>query len=254
MTRCLALSLVLSLSLLAAQPSQASPNTAAKVSLTRVMPEIKFTNTPMRTAFEFLRDVSGANIHVNWRALEAAGVSPETTINVRLRAVPLTKVLELLLSESGAREALTYYVDEGVIEVTTKQLSDQQMITKVYPVEDLLHDMPDFVTTTNFDLPSSTARNSGRGGRDSWRGGSDWDTSRTRTGDTRVGAGAADSTANAGKSRGQRGEDLVLLITELVEPTIWRQNGGPASIKFFNGSLIVTAPRSVHEMIGGPID
>jgi hypothetical protein len=35
---------------------------------------------------------------------------------------------------------------------------------------------------------------------------------------------------------------------------VWRQNGGPASIRFFNGTLIVTAPRSVHEAIGGPLE
>jgi hypothetical protein len=32
------------------------------------------------------------------------------------------------------------------------------------------------------------------------------------------------------------------------------QNGGKGTIRFFNGNLIVTAPRSVHEAIGGPVD
>jgi hypothetical protein len=31
-------------------------------------------------------------------------------------------------------------------------------------------------------------------------------------------------------------------------------NGGTAAIRFFNGSLIVTAPRSVHESLGGLVD
>jgi hypothetical protein len=44
------------------------------------------------------------------------------------------------------------------------------------------------------------------------------------------------------------------LIVQTVYPNMWVQNGGKASIRFFNGNLIVTAPRSVHEAIGGPVD
>ena len=51
----------------------------------------------------------------------------------------------------------------------------------------------------------------------------------------------------------ERGDDLVTLIREVVRPSIWRENGGTASIKFFSGKLIVTAPISVHEAIGGPV-
>ena len=38
----------------------------------------------------------------------------------------------------------------------------------------------------------------------------------------------------------------------MVRPTIWKENGGPATMRYFNGKLIVTAPQSVQEMIGGP--
>jgi hypothetical protein len=41
------------------------------------------------------------------------------------------------------------------------------------------------------------------------------------------------------------------MIRETVRPEIWRENGGAASIRFYNGNLIVTAPRSVQEAIGG---
>jgi coproporphyrinogen III oxidase-like Fe-S oxidoreductase len=47
--------------------------------------------------------------------------------------------------------------------------------------------------------------------------------------------------------------DLVTLVREVVRPTIWKENGGMASIRYFSGKLIVTAPVSVHEAIGGPI-
>ncbi|MBV8781493.1 MAG: hypothetical protein JO353_08860 [Phycisphaerae bacterium] len=44
---------------------------------------------------------------------------------------------------------------------------------------------------------------------------------------------------------------MIDLIEAIVRPDIWKAKGGPADIRFFNGSLIVTAPRSVHEAIDG---
>ena len=44
------------------------------------------------------------------------------------------------------------------------------------------------------------------------------------------------------------------LIKELVQPEVWVDAGGSAQIRYFNGNLIVTAPRSVHEAIGGTWD
>jgi hypothetical protein len=39
-----------------------------------------------------------------------------------------------------------------------------------------------------------------------------------------------------------------------IQPDVWTLNGGTASVRYFNGSLVVSAPRSVHEALGGPID
>ena len=59
---------------------------------------------------------------------------------------------------------------------------------------------------------------------------------------------------NSNKEKDAKAKELVTLIKEIVQPSVWTDNGGKASIKFFNGCLIVNAPRSVHEEIGGPID
>src|SRR5687767_3947790 len=69
----------------------------ANRALSTILPEVKFQGSPLKDCFEFLRDVSGANIHVNWRALEAAGITGDTQVNVRLREVPLRKVMNVLL-------------------------------------------------------------------------------------------------------------------------------------------------------------
>jgi hypothetical protein len=51
----------------------------------------------------------------------------------------------------------------------------------------------------------------------------------------------------------QKGQELVDLIKSVIRPNIWTDNGGNATIKYFNGKLIVTAPVSVQEAIGGPV-
>jgi hypothetical protein len=61
------------------------------------------------------------------------------------------------------------------------------------------------------------------------------------------------SVATNTTSSDTKGQDLVSLIREIVRPTIWKENGGPAAMRYFNGKLIVTAPQSVHEMIGGDV-
>lgn len=235
---------VVTLALLSFSPAFGVPaKDAVRQQLDHRTLDAKFTGVALVDCLDYLRDVSGANMHVNWRALEAAGISKDTSVNVRLRGVSLRKVLDLVLSEAGEGNLLTYFVDEGVIEITTKEIADQKMYTKVYPVEDLVTEVPDFTDAPNFNLQSNTST-SGRGGGGGGGGG----------GLFSGGTGGSSGTTDSGKSRTQNGESLVKLITDTIQPDIWRDNGGTASISYFQGKLIVTAPRSVHEMIGGPID
>ena len=58
---------------------------SGKHALETQLPSVNLTNVSVSDAIDFLRDVSGANIHVNWRALEEVGVGKDTQVNVRLR-------------------------------------------------------------------------------------------------------------------------------------------------------------------------
>lgn len=242
-----------------ASPSWAAPsgNAQARIGLNRTVPAIDFTNVALKEAIDFLREISGANVHVNWRALEAAGIDPTTQINVKLRQVSLRKVLDLVLSEAaGGNATLAFYVDGGVIEVTTKDIADSIMYTVVYDVQDLLFEPPQFDAPPDFNLANESNAGTGQRGGGSRSGGG------SRGGGGRNGGGGGlfgPSTGGGGgatqqRDKGAKAEELVTLITETVTPTVWLANGGKATIRYFNGNLIITAPRSVHEQIGGPID
>jgi len=265
----------------------AGPNAAAKAALNRTIPAINFTNVTLRDAVDFLRDVGNVNVQVNWKAVEAAGVTPDTIVNIKLRQVTLRKVLNLLLTEVAGGPTLTFYVDEGVVEVTTKVIADEQLFTIVYPVQDLLIEPPEFVIP-EFDLGSSGGGGGGGGyGGSGGGGGGSYGGGRGGGGGSRGGGGSygggrgggggsyggggggsyggsggsgggmfgSSNTNTQTKEKDAKAKELIELIKETVQPDTWKDTGtGKSSIRFFNGNLIVTAPRSVHEEIGGPID
>src|SRR5256885_5989052 len=139
-------------------------NAQTRAQLDRVLPAVNFANVTLKDAIDFLRDVSGSNIHVNWKAIEAAGITQDTAINIKLRQVSLRKVLGLLLSEASGGAGLTFYIDDGVIEITTTEIADNTMYTVVYPVQDLLVEPPPFVEPPQFDLSYASNRGGAGGG------------------------------------------------------------------------------------------
>jgi hypothetical protein len=222
------------------QARKASDTTPA-MALSRKLPELKFTQIPLGDAIDHVREATGANIHVNWRALEMLNVTREMPTSLNLRDVTARRALKALLDETGVGDYLTYYVDEGVIEVTTREIADNKLITRVYPVEDLVVEVPNFAGPTfNLQSQSNTASGAGGGGGSS--------------SGLFQGSGSGDNTAGQElTTKQQRADGLVKLITETVRPEVWRDNGGTASVRYYNGHLIVTAPRSVHEQLGGKI-
>jgi hypothetical protein len=216
--------------------------------LSTQLPELKFQGVTFSDAVDFLRDVSGANIIVNWKALEAAGVTRDAPVNLHLNGVSLHKAMDLLLTEAAGGDTITYVVDQGVIEITTRELADKNMVTRVYPVEDLLMIIPDFNDAPQFSLDAAQ-NGGGGGGSPVGQGGGG-------------GAAAANplfqqggtQTAEVVKTKAERAQELVELIEQVVSPDIWKDNGGTASLRYYNGMLVVTAPRSIQEAIGGEYD
>lgn len=217
-------------------PVSADAQVTPGLALSRKLPEVKFSEIPLGDAIDYVQNLTGANIHVNWRAMELLNVTRQTPVSLTLRDVTMRRVLRSLLDETGVGEMLTFYADDEVLEVTTREIADSQMVTRVYPVEDLVATVPDFAGPT-FNLQNQTNTASGGGG-----GGGG--------GSSIFSGSATNEQLGQGGTKEQRAESLVKLITETVRPEVWRDNGGTASVRYFNGHLIVTAPRSVQDAIG----
>ena len=249
MIRATALSLVALFLALAAAPTFAvETRRSASSFMNENLSELKFTDVALSSALDYLRDISGANIVVDWKSLQAVGVDQNSLINVHLRNISLRKALAVVLSEAGNGNELTYYWDENVLTVTTQQQADTIMYTVVYPVQDLLVSLPNLsVDTANQNFLNNSNTNSGGITLGQSGGGNSGMTFQNQSNNQ-------NNNGTPEQTQAQKGQALVDLIESVVRPDIWKENGGPATIVFWQGDLVVHAPVSVLEAIGGPLD
>jgi hypothetical protein len=93
-----------------------------------------FIETPLDQAIQFLRDAHEIPIELDKKALDQAGVGTDTPITRTLKGVSLRSGLRMLLKDHD----LTYTVKDEVLLITTKEEVDANLVTKVYPVGDLV--------------------------------------------------------------------------------------------------------------------
>jgi hypothetical protein len=197
-----------------------------------------------RKAVQWWSTVSGIPVIVNWTALENEGVVPDQTLNIKLRRVPAGKLLSVIMRELSQDVTLVYQVTPWYVRIMTRDQANRETVLRVYDINDLLHEVPDFNNAPSFDLNAALSNtNSGGSGGGGGGGGS-----------SPFGGGASGGGAGTEeRSRQERGEEIAAIIRDHVEPDIWKENGGEyASIRYFNGQLIVRAPLHVQQQIGMP--
>jgi hypothetical protein len=116
-------SLVIVIASLALTAYGAAAKTDAKVraDLNRVLPELKFDGTGLGDVLEFVKDVSGAQIVVDWAALAKAGVKKDTPVTVSMKDVKLAEALTKILDKAAAKPGrVVYTIKGGAIHVAPK--------------------------------------------------------------------------------------------------------------------------------------
>lgn len=221
--------------LLLVVPVWSAAQTPAKTALQKRLPELSLKDVALEEALAFFQNATQANWFIDWQAIEATGVLRDAPVTVKLKFVPVHVALRAVL-ESAAPGLLTLEVDQNVITVTTRKRSEEKMFVRIYPVQDLLVEIPDFRG------PSLNLTDRMTGERNPPQGGLFDPNGRNRNDDQGI------------MTRSQRAEQLIRLIQTSIRPDVWDINGGKARITFFNGYLIVAAPKSVHQAIGGPWD
>lgn len=217
-----------------------SADQATQLLLERRLPELKLDAVPFQDVIDALRDLTNANIFVNWRALEAEGVDRAAPVTARLRDVRFSKALDTILADvGGGMVTLGYTVDEGVITISTATDLAQNTLTRVYDIRDLIIEIPDFIDAPDFQLqPAQTAGQGGGGG-----------------GQSLFGGGQLGEEQDAEGQRAALIEEITLLIQDTVDPESWREVGGSVgSIRVLGGNLIVNQTPENHRALQGLLE
>lgn len=94
-----------------------------------------FDEQPLNEVTQLLEDEYDIPIVFDKSALDEVAISPSTEITINLRNISLQSALNLMFREPGL-EDLTYIVDQEVLLVTTRERADENLVIRVYRVDD----------------------------------------------------------------------------------------------------------------------
>ena len=228
-----------------------------------------FKGTPAKEAITYVGNALGVSLVARYSTDKAgAGIDPETEITLKAEGKPALSVIEMILDQCSADEPCTWQIRDSFIEIGTKARlsvpSAQEL--RMYPVRDLLFEAPRFDNAPKFNLNQSIrqANQGGQGGGGSGGGGGGFGGGGSGgggfggggSGGGGSGSGGGDifgekGDAPEGRPESERAQELVDIITETIEPEMWLGGDGGASIRYYQGVLIVRAPDWVHRQIGG---
>src|SRR5687768_12667312 len=205
----------------------------ADVGLDRVVAKVDFRATSFEDAIESLRQQTGANITVDWRAIEDAGADRQAPITLRVTNLPLRRVLELVCDQAGGGTVTMHpRARGGTIVIMSDKDEARYAEVRLYDIDDLLQANRDFHLRLGWRPSTNPA---GTGGGQSLGSG----------GGKSLFAGYGSSSQP--EPYREAIDDLMRIITEFVAPDMWRDAGGTiGSIREFNGRLMITATPDMH--------
>lgn len=206
---------------------------------------MNFEESALGDVVGFLREATGANIHVKWRVLAGAEITPETRVTIRAKGVSAETALRTVLdSVSSGEKKLIWQIGDGVMTVTLQSDQVGSAVLRMYDIRDMLMDVPNFhgprISMSSIGQNTQSSENQGLFQGDG----------------NNAGGGAGDSAQVTQETRLTRKEiieNLLQTITSTVEPGSWEGSEGglgkmpkPAVMQ---GHMVVTQTPSVHEAI-----
>ena len=192
---------------------------------------VVFRDATLQRVMDYLGDAAGARLDVLWKSDKQDGWDREHLVTLSLKDATVMEAIERVVRAMGAEgmDSSWQVAAGGVVQVGSKDRLDQFKRVEVYDVNDLLFAMPMFDQAPEIDLQQVL---SGSGAPFTF--------------------GRRDSHAEEPKTREQRGEELVQLVSSLVESERWGTGGGSSgTIRYYQGTLVVNAPGYMHRGLVG---
>ncbi|MBL8879411.1 MAG: hypothetical protein JNG88_09860 [Phycisphaerales bacterium] len=210
--------------------------------LDSIMHDVEYQEVPLESVVEALGNFTKANIIVRWQKLEDASVPRDKPISLKVKNLPLSYVLWLVMNEAGGSDVqLAYRASGNNIIISTQDDLGQEMITKVYDVTDLLVVVQRFDNAPQFDPSQALQGAQGGGGGGGGGGGNVFQTNQDNENE--------ENNQNGGAAPGM--EELVRLIQDTVEPDSWVANGGRGQITPWRSQIVIRNTILVHQKLNG---
>lgn len=199
---------------------------------------VKVDDVRLEDVIRFIQDVTQADIEPLWTTDNVQGLDKDKKITLDIKNQPALYALETILDKAKSNdysENTWQLTPSGAMQIGPKDLLNKFKRLVVYDINDLLLVIPRFPDVPQIDLNSVLQQSQGGSGQSPFQN------------DQTQGIGFGD-----GKSREDRAKGIMDLITSLVDPPQWVDNGGEgASIRYFNGTLLINAPDYIHRQING---
>jgi hypothetical protein len=229
---------------------------------------VEFKDTKVKDAIDFIANALGVPLVARYQSDRiGTGIDPEMEVTLKVDGKPALNVLEMILEQVSVDTPATWQLRGSFIEVGTKDRLSVPAAREVrlYPIRDLIFEPPLFDNAPNFNLNQAIQQgNNGRYRRRRrwrvrrWR--RRWRIRRWRRRLRWRAVAAAVAVAAGGGIFGDPGEapdavpeeeraqKIIDIITESIEPDAWLDI---ASIRYYQGVLIIRAPDYIQRQIGG---
>jgi hypothetical protein len=111
-----------------------SPAEAKIQELLKETTTFDFTHVPLHEVADYLADRYGIAVLLDVKALQNAGIDLDTSVTSKLKGISFRSALRLTLRPMN----LAYMMKDEVLMITTPEVADNELVVKVYPVDDLV--------------------------------------------------------------------------------------------------------------------
>jgi general secretion pathway protein D len=236
---------------------------------------LKYNERPLKEVMDDLAKLADINVHIDKEGLAIEGRDYNTPVSINLsQEISLKSALQLILQPMR----LNYVIANDVLNITSADWTNNRIITKSYPVGDLVIPIPNFVPDGREGISAALEqgyRRAGYGGpvggfanagapavmiADNTRANTPVSTSVQAQWLNRPDSPPATGVpqqigfgAPGGLGGGSQADfdSLIDLITSTIAPTTWDSAGGLGSVAPFetNLTLVVSQTQEVHEQI-----
>ncbi|MFQ5489653.1 MAG: hypothetical protein ACE5GE_02925 [Phycisphaerae bacterium] len=206
--------------------------------LAKPVSQIDWDETPLEDIVDWLGKQGEASVVVMWKSLEDEGIDQDTAVTLKIKKTTVGRALAEALNQISDVEPIMYRGMDDIIKITTKADFNKKLYVRVYPIQDMLLNIPDFTDAPEVDLSSQSGGGGGGGG-----GGGQGEP---------IFSDDDDEDSDDSEVKTQRIDDLIVLIEDTIEPNTWQTNGGRGTVTVYNDMLVVRNSIEVHEKIGGP--